>query len=182
MGCTLFHDLDCSLLEINPLVITDEGKVHCLDAKMNIDGNALYRQPKVEPCTTQPGGRARGRGRSSASTTSPWTAASAAWSTARVLRWVPWTWSSYMAATRELPRRRWRRNQRGGRRGVQDHPFRCQREGRSDQHLRRHRVLRDDRRRHHRRGAGRSASRCRWWCASKATMRKLGAKRSTTAA
>ncbi|MBL6715755.1 MAG: ADP-forming succinate--CoA ligase subunit beta [Pseudomonadales bacterium] len=44
----LFQELDCALLEINPLVITAEGKVHCLDAKINIDGNALYRQPKLQ--------------------------------------------------------------------------------------------------------------------------------------
>lgn len=44
----LFQELDCALLEINPLVITSEGKVHCLDAKINIDGNALYRQPKLK--------------------------------------------------------------------------------------------------------------------------------------
>ncbi len=43
----LFEDLDCSLLEINPLVVTTEGNIHCLDAKVNIDGNALYRQAKV---------------------------------------------------------------------------------------------------------------------------------------
>jgi succinyl-CoA synthetase beta subunit len=43
----LFEDLDCSLLEINPLVVTSEGNIHCLDAKVNIDGNALYRQAKV---------------------------------------------------------------------------------------------------------------------------------------
>ena len=43
----LFEETDCSLLEINPLVITEEGNVHCLDAKMNIDGNALYRQQKI---------------------------------------------------------------------------------------------------------------------------------------
>ena len=40
----LFHELDCSLVEINPLVVTKAGHVHCLDAKMNIDNNALYRQ------------------------------------------------------------------------------------------------------------------------------------------
>ena len=39
----LFTKLDCSLVEINPLVITHAGDVHCLDAKINIDGNALYR-------------------------------------------------------------------------------------------------------------------------------------------
>ena len=44
----LFHELDCSLLEINPLVITKAGDVHCLDAKVNIDGNALYRQKPIE--------------------------------------------------------------------------------------------------------------------------------------
>ena len=43
----LFHDLDCSLVEVNPLVVTDDGDVHCLDAKVNIDNNALYRQPAV---------------------------------------------------------------------------------------------------------------------------------------
>ena len=43
----LFSDLDCALLEINPLVITSEGNVHCLDAKMNVDSNALYRQARL---------------------------------------------------------------------------------------------------------------------------------------
>src|SRR5690554_1123933 len=43
----LFQDYDLALLEINPLVITKEGNLHCLDAKINIDGNALYRQPKL---------------------------------------------------------------------------------------------------------------------------------------
>jgi len=43
----MFEDFDFALLEINPLVITDEGNIHCLDGKINIDGNALYRQPKI---------------------------------------------------------------------------------------------------------------------------------------
>ncbi len=43
----LFEDCDLSLLEINPLVITTDGDLHCLDAKLNIDGNALYRHPKL---------------------------------------------------------------------------------------------------------------------------------------
>ena len=41
----MFEEKDLELLEINPLVITDEGNLHCLDAKVAIDGNALYRQP-----------------------------------------------------------------------------------------------------------------------------------------
>jgi len=44
----LFVELDCALLEINPLVITTEGNIHCLDAKINIDGNALYRQKGLQ--------------------------------------------------------------------------------------------------------------------------------------
>ena len=43
----LFADFDLALLEINPLVITSEGNILCLDGKINIDGNALYRQPKL---------------------------------------------------------------------------------------------------------------------------------------
>lgn len=43
----LFVDSDLSLLEINPLVVTKEGNLLCLDAKINIDDNALYRQPKL---------------------------------------------------------------------------------------------------------------------------------------
>ena len=40
----IFMTLDCSLLEINPLVITKEGKILALDAKIQIDDNALFRQ------------------------------------------------------------------------------------------------------------------------------------------
>jgi len=43
----LFHDLDLALLEINPLVITEAGDLHCLDSKIGIDGNAIYRHPKL---------------------------------------------------------------------------------------------------------------------------------------
>lgn len=44
---TAFIDNDCSLAEINPLVITGSGDVVCLDAKMNFDSNALYRHPAL---------------------------------------------------------------------------------------------------------------------------------------
>jgi succinyl-CoA synthetase beta subunit len=43
----LFTACDFSLLEINPLVVTKEGNLLCLDAKINVDDNALYRQPKI---------------------------------------------------------------------------------------------------------------------------------------
>lgn len=38
---------DMSLLEINPLVVTRDGKLLCLDGKMNFDSNALYRHPEI---------------------------------------------------------------------------------------------------------------------------------------
>ena len=43
----LFHECDCSLVEVNPLVVTKAGDVHCLDAKINIDNNALFRQSDI---------------------------------------------------------------------------------------------------------------------------------------
>jgi succinyl-CoA synthetase beta subunit len=39
----MFEEKDLALLEINPLVITEAGNLHCLDAKIVLDGNALYR-------------------------------------------------------------------------------------------------------------------------------------------
>jgi len=43
-----FIETDSSLLEINPLVITDGGKLMAIDGKINFDDNALYRQPAIE--------------------------------------------------------------------------------------------------------------------------------------
>lgn len=43
----MFEDCDFSLLEINPLVVTKQGNLLCLDGKINIDDNALYRQPDI---------------------------------------------------------------------------------------------------------------------------------------
>jgi succinyl-CoA synthetase beta subunit len=44
-----FTELDCSLIEINPLVLTGAGEVIALDAKMNFDDNAIERHPELEP-------------------------------------------------------------------------------------------------------------------------------------
>jgi succinyl-CoA synthetase beta subunit len=43
----MFAQYDLALLEINPLVITGAGDLLCLDGKINIDSNAMYRQPKL---------------------------------------------------------------------------------------------------------------------------------------
>jgi len=44
---TAFVEKDCSIAEINPLVVTGDGKVLALDAKLNFDANALYRQKDI---------------------------------------------------------------------------------------------------------------------------------------
>ena len=43
----LFHEKDLSLMEINPLVVTKDGDLLCLDGKINIDDNSLYRHPDL---------------------------------------------------------------------------------------------------------------------------------------
>ncbi len=43
----LFIEKDLALVEINPLVVTTEGNLLCLDGKINVDDNALYRQPEL---------------------------------------------------------------------------------------------------------------------------------------
>ena len=43
----MFDECDLALVEINPLVVTSEGNVHCLDAKLSVDGNALFRQKRI---------------------------------------------------------------------------------------------------------------------------------------
>ena len=45
--CRLFVDQDCSLLEINPLVVTKAGELLALDAKISFDDNALFRHPPL---------------------------------------------------------------------------------------------------------------------------------------
>jgi succinyl-CoA synthetase beta subunit len=44
---TAFTAKDMSLLEINPLIVTTDGKLRCLDAKVSFDSNALYRHPDI---------------------------------------------------------------------------------------------------------------------------------------
>ena len=43
----LFIETDANLVEINPLILTKEKQLICLDAKINFDGNALFRQPEI---------------------------------------------------------------------------------------------------------------------------------------
>lgn len=50
LGRTLYNGFlakDMSMLEINPLIVTEDGRLHCLDAKISFDNNALFRHPDV---------------------------------------------------------------------------------------------------------------------------------------
>lgn len=48
MGCyRAFRDLDATMVEINPLVVTKDNRVLALDAKMSFDDNALFRRPQI---------------------------------------------------------------------------------------------------------------------------------------
>ncbi len=44
-----YEDLDCSMMEINPMVLTTDGKILALDAKVNFDDNAMYRHKDLMP-------------------------------------------------------------------------------------------------------------------------------------
>ena len=51
LGRTLYNGFlakDMSMLEINPLIVTKDSKLHCLDAKISFDENALFRHPDIE--------------------------------------------------------------------------------------------------------------------------------------
>jgi succinyl-CoA synthetase beta subunit len=45
---TCYTEGDCDLAEINPLIYTPDGRVHCLDAKVTLDDNAAFRHPEWE--------------------------------------------------------------------------------------------------------------------------------------
>ena len=59
--CRVFVQCDCSLAEINPLVVTGDGDLVALDAKMTFDDNALFRHPD-DRRVARPGRRGAGRG------------------------------------------------------------------------------------------------------------------------
>ena len=75
-----FSELDASIVEINPLVVTGSGDVLALDAKMNFDDNALFRHPDIEAMRDEAEeDPAELEAAKHGSTTSSSTAISAAW-------------------------------------------------------------------------------------------------------
>ena len=152
-----FVESDMSLLEVNPLIITKDGKLVCLDAKIGFDDNALFRHPDLAALRDETeedekeieaskydlnyialdgeiGCMVNGAG--------------LAMATMDIIK-------LYGHGARELPRRRRRRDHREGDRRVQDHHLGPEREGHPGQHLRRHHEVRRDRRG---RGHGREGS------------------------
>ena len=81
--CRVFLDKDCSLAEINPLVVTPKGDVIVLDAKMTFDDNALFRHPDIAALRdeTEENPAELRAAQGGPELTSAWTATSAAWST-----------------------------------------------------------------------------------------------------
>jgi succinyl-CoA synthetase beta subunit len=51
---TAFVELDADLVEVNPLILTPDGRVHALDAKVSLDDNAGYRHPEFEDFRNRP--------------------------------------------------------------------------------------------------------------------------------
>ena len=150
-----FTELDCSLIEINPLVVTAAGDVIALDAKMNFDDNALYRHKDVEalrdvdeedPAETEAAKYALNYVKLDGQIGCMVNGAGLAMATMDIIK-------LYGAAPGQLPRCRRRRHQGARDGGVQDHPQGPQRRGHPGQHLRRHHALRRDRRGRGRRGA-----------------------------
>ncbi len=164
--------LDCSIVEINPLVVTGAGEVIALDAKMNFDDNALFRHKDIDelrdeseedpaeleaarhqPQLHQARRQDRLHGQRRRSGHGDHGHHQALWRRAG-----------------QLPRCRRRRHQGARHHRLQADPVRpaCRRH--PGQHLRRHHALRRHRRRRGRRGARSQPATCRWWCVSKAPM------------
>ena len=97
-----FVGKDCSLAEINPLVVTEDAEVMALDAKLNFDDSALFRHPDLEELRDEteedPKERRAAKGRPQLRQTSA--AMSPAWSTAPAWRWPRSTSSSTTAVSR----------------------------------------------------------------------------------
>ena len=101
----VFVSKDCSLAEINPLVVTKEGDVIALDAKLNFDDSALYRHPDIEALRDESEEDPKERRAAKAGLNYVNLGGDvAAWSMVPALRWLRSTSSSSMAASGQLPR------------------------------------------------------------------------------
>ncbi len=145
-----FIETDASLIEINPLVVTKDNRVICLDAKMSFDDNALFRHPDIrelrdpneeDPAETEAAKFDLSYVHLDGNIGCMVNGAGLAMATMDIVKHL-------RRRAGQLSRRRRRREHREGRGGV-SHPARGQaRQRRAHQHLRRHHAMR-------RAGAGR---------------------------
>ena len=146
-------ELDASIVEVNPLVVTGGGGVTALDAKMSFDDNALYRHPEIaslrdedeeDPAEVEAGRHDLNYVALDGEIGCMVNGAGLAMATMDLTQ-------APRERARELSGRGGKRDARAGDRRVQDHPVRSEREGDPGQHLRRDHALR-------RRGRGVSAA------------------------
>ena len=154
-----FLGTDASQIEINPLAITDNGKLLVLDAKVGFDNNAEFRHPDLEqlrdlteedPMEIEASKYDLAYIKLDGNIGCMVNGAGLAMATMDIIKLNG-------AEPGQLPRRRRRRVEGEGHRGVQDHPQRPGGEGHPGQHLRRDHALRHHRRGHRRRGRARSS-------------------------
>ena len=150
-----FIELDCSLVEINPLVVTGGGDVVALDAKMNFDDNALFRHTDLEalrdddeedPTELEAAKHDLNYVKLDGKIGCMVNGAGLAMATMDIIK-------LYGAAPANFLDVGGGATQGARDRGVQDHPVGPQRRRHPGQHLRRHHALRRDRRGRRRRGA-----------------------------
>ena len=150
-----FDETDASLAEINPLILTGDGKVVALDSKLNFDDNALFRHPDIvamrdldeeDPLEIEASKYDLSYISLDGNIGCLVNGAGLAMATMDTIK-------LYGARTGQLPRRRRRRHRREGHRGVQDHALQPEGEVHPGQHLRRHHEVRHHRRRRGDRGA-----------------------------
>ena len=158
-----FTATDASLIEINPLIVTEDGNLLALDAKMNFDDNALYRHPDIKELRDIGRGRAaRGRGVEVLAELHQARRHHRLHGQRRRPR--DGDDGHHQAGGRragELPRRRRRRQRRADPQRLQDPDVGQERQGGAHQHLRRHPALRHARRGRDRRGQGARRAACR---------------------
>ena len=167
-----FVELDASIVEINPLVVTKSGEVMALDAKMNFDDNALFRHKEVEelrdeseeePAELEAAKHGLNYIKLDGNIGCMVNGAGLAMATMDIIK-------LYGGAPGQFPRCRRRRHAGAGDHRLQADPLRSQCRRHPGQHLRRHHALRRHRRRRGGRGPRDQPAACRWWCASRAPM------------
>ena len=173
-----FDETDASLAEINPLIVTGDGQVIALDAKLNFDDNALFRHPDIvamrdldeeDPAEIEASKFDLSYISLDGNIGCLVNGAGLAMATMDVIK-------LYGGEPGQLPRRRRRRHRGEGDRGVQDHAAQPEAEGDPGQHLRRHHEVRHHRQRRGRRVAARCRSRCPLVVRMKGTNEELGRK------